>query len=296
MQFQTMREFLVLADTLNFLSAADQLYISQATLSKHIREMEKELDAPLFKRSTRKVELTELGMRMIPYAQRAAALQDEYAKEVEEYKERLSNYLIIGCITHWDTVDLSMMTIAFQRLNPSFHLHIITDESEELLSMLKAGACQFAIVREEADPPDDGLNRVLLCEDPLYAFLPKNHPLAGNEHISLIQLKDEPFLMGADGSLSYKLGKNACEEAKFRPNIIYRGGRPQTFNYLMHGLGVGLMFGNPLGQNENEQSVVRLSLEPSIHANINLIYQDENLSSVGKAFLDFVKGYHFAPA
>lgn len=295
MQFQTMCEFLVLADTLNFLSAADQLYISQATLSKHIREMEKELGAPLFKRSTRKVELTELGMRMIPYAQRAAALQQEYTREAEEYKERLSNYLVIGCITHWDTVDLSMMTIAFQRLNPSFHLHIITDESEELLSMLEADVCQFAIVREEVLPPEDGLNRVLLCVDPLYAFLPKSHPLAGNERISLAQLKDEPFLMGADGSLSYKLGKNACEDAQFRPNIIYRGGRPQTFNYLMHGLGVGLMFGNPIGHSANEQSVVRLPLDTGLHANINLVYKNGALSNVGKAFLDFVRQYHFEP-
>ena len=192
MQFQTMREFLVLADTLNFLAASEQLFISQAALSKHIREMEKELGASLFKRSTRKVELTELGMRMIPYAQRAAALQDEYTKEIEEYLERLSNYLVIGCITHWDTVDLSMMTIAFQKLNPDFRLHIITDESEELLAMLEAEACQFAIIREQQLPPDDGLNRLLLCEDPLYAFLPKNHALAESEYISLMQLKENP--------------------------------------------------------------------------------------------------------
>ena len=66
MQVQMLQEFLVLAETLNFLAAASDLYISQATLSKHIREMEKELGAPLFKRTTRKVELTELGVRTIP--------------------------------------------------------------------------------------------------------------------------------------------------------------------------------------------------------------------------------------
>ena len=293
MQFQIMREFLILANTLNYLAASEQLYISQATLSKHIREMEKELGVSLFNRSTRKVELTELGMRMIPYAQRIVAIQDDYTKEVEEYLERLSNDLVIGCIAHWDAVDLSMMTIAFQKQNPNFHLHIITDESEELLSMLNAGTCQFAIIREEQSPMDDGLSRVLLCVDPLYAFLPKNHPLSNRAHISLVQLKNEPFLMGADGSLSYKLGKKACENAQFRPNVIYQGGRPQTFNYLMHGLGVSLMFGNPLGQTESEQSVVRLPLEPYVHANINLVYKDETLSGVGKAFLEFVQQYHF---
>ena len=46
MQVQMLQEFLVLAETLNFLAAASDLYISQATLSKHIREMEKTTRAP----------------------------------------------------------------------------------------------------------------------------------------------------------------------------------------------------------------------------------------------------------
>lgn len=62
------------------------------------------------------------------------------------------------------------------------------------------------------------------------------------------------------------------------------------------GLGtVGLMFGNPVGHNANEQDVVRLPLDTGLHANINLVYKDGSLSNVGKAFLDFVRQYHFEP-
>lgn len=293
MHFQTMREFLVLAETLNFLSAAEQLYISQATLSKHIKELETELGAPLFKRSTRKVVLTELGMRMMPYARKAVELEAAFHSEVEAYRERMNNLLTIGCVNRLDAIDLALMTLSFQKLHPEIRITIVTDESVELLSMLNDDLCDFIIVREETDPPRDSLDRLLLCEDSLYAFLPKNHPLAGDDHVSLPQLRDESFLMGADGSLSYNLGRRACYEAGFQPNIIYRGGRAQTFHYLTHGLGIGLMFGNPMGVPESEQNVVKLPLEPQIYANINLVYKNASLSEAGKIFRDFASHYQF---
>jgi DNA-binding transcriptional LysR family regulator len=293
MQFQTLKEFLVLAETLNFLSAAEELYISQATLSKHIKELERELGAPLFKRTTRKVDLTDLGMRLVPYARQSVALQEKIAQEAADYLDRLNNYLVIGCVAHWDVMDLSKLTIEFQQAHPGIHITVITDESEELLELLHSEGCNFAIVRESATPPQDGLGRVRICEDPLFAFLPKEHPLAKSKSLSLRQLKEESFLMGADGGLSYQLGISACKEAGFHPNVIYRGGRPQTFNYLINGLGVGLMFGNPMAQTEAE-AVVMVPLEPAVNANINLVYVPENLTEAGKTFLKFIEGYSFS--
>ena len=293
MQFQTMKEFLVLAETLNFLEAAERLYISQATLSKHIREMEKELDITLFNRSTRKVELTEIGMRMIPYARQAAALHADYTQEVDDYKDRMNNYLAIGCVNHWDDIDLGKLTMDFQRSHPNVHIHIITSESDELLTMVANDSCHFAIVRERPDLPEDGMSRILLCEDPLYAFLPKKSPLAANERIELSQLKDEFFLLESDNGIAYRLGVDACKDAGFLPNVIYRGGPPQAINYLMNGLGVYLMFRSPLGPGSWENEVVRCSLAPKVHANINLAYKESCLTDAGKVFLKFMQEYTF---
>lgn len=294
MQFQTMQEFLVLADTLNFLNAAEQLYMSQSTLSKHIRDMEKELGAPLFKRSTRSVELTELGMCLIPYAQRAVELQNEYLKEVEDYKERQNNQLIIGCISHWNEMDLGMMTLDFQKKYPNITISITTtDHSKEYIPMVEDGTCHFAIVKEENNVPEDGLNRILLCEDPLYVFLPKTHPLAANPSVSLQELIHDPFLLGPDGSLSNKLAVTACQEASLHPRIIYRGDRPQALNYLSHGLGIALMFGNLSGRSPVERNIVRVPLSPGVYANINLLYKESKLSEAGRLFLDFVKKQKF---
>lgn len=62
MKTETLYEFLVLSKTLNYSKAAENLYISQSVLSKHIQEMEKELGTKLLFRSTHEVSLTQAGM------------------------------------------------------------------------------------------------------------------------------------------------------------------------------------------------------------------------------------------
>lgn len=291
MQFQVLQEFLAVAETLSFSAAADRLFISQATLSKHIRELERELDAPLFDRSTRRVELTEFGLLLLPYARRAAVLEADILREAEEHHKRMASHLDIGFIDRWDGIDLGRLTVEFRREHPHTSLTFATNEHSQLMAMLEKGDYSFIILREMPDVPEDGLSRLLLCEDPLYAFLPAGHPLASSERVQLSQLQQDSFLMSRESSLAHQLGVKACMDAGFHPNIIFRGGRPQAFNYLTRGLGVGLMFRSPVLPHEGGPDVAIRPLEPRVYANINLVYNESALTDAGQAFLEFMKRY-----
>lgn len=70
MEVQYVREFLTLVKYGNYLAAADELFISQSTLSKHIFALEKELGLSLLNRTTRKVQLNQYGAAFLPYAQK----------------------------------------------------------------------------------------------------------------------------------------------------------------------------------------------------------------------------------
>ena len=78
MDINFFREFAVLARTGSYSEAAEQLFLSQPSLSKHIKSAELELGRPLFRRTTRRIELTPFGAALLPYAEQIAALQDEY--------------------------------------------------------------------------------------------------------------------------------------------------------------------------------------------------------------------------
>ena len=293
MRFQSLQEFLAVAETLSFSAAADRLFISQATLSKHIRELERDLDAPLFARSTRRVELTEFGLLLLPLARRAAEVEADILREAEEHHKRMVSHLDIGFIDRWDGIDLGRLTVDFQKAHPYTSIRFTTDESERLMAMLERGEYGFVILREMPDVPEDGLSRLLLCEDPLYAFLPADHPLASAEHVRLSQLRQDSFLMSRESSLAHQLGVKACMEAGFRPNIIFRGGRPQAFNYLTRGLGVGLMFRSPVLSDEGGPGVAIRPLEPRVYANVNLVYKEDALTDTGRVFLEFIRQYKF---
>lgn len=87
MEISYFREFVVLAETQNYWAASERMFIGQSSLSKHIKTLERQLGAPLFDRSSRRVALTEFGRLMLPYAQKVASLQYEYEAAAFNYRE-----------------------------------------------------------------------------------------------------------------------------------------------------------------------------------------------------------------
>lgn len=87
MELSYIKEFIVLAEYKNFSKAAEELYISQPTLSKHIQAMERELGGKLFNRSTHGVSLTEFGELFLPFAIRISDVQNEYESVLQSYKK-----------------------------------------------------------------------------------------------------------------------------------------------------------------------------------------------------------------
>jgi LysR family transcriptional regulator, transcription activator of glutamate synthase operon len=72
------KEFITLADTMEYMVAAQKLSISQTSLSKHIMHLESELGVLLFNRTTRKMELSEFGAVLLPYARQVVSIEQEY--------------------------------------------------------------------------------------------------------------------------------------------------------------------------------------------------------------------------
>lgn len=286
MQISAMREFLTLAQKLNYLAASEELYMSQATLSRHIKDLEKELGYPLFRRSTRKVELTSFGIRMIPYAKRAIALEEDLKQGIADYEEHINSSITIGCAPHCDHMDFGRLIAEFQKTSPGIHISIIAQEADRLLQMLDEEECSFVLLRA-TDPPSE--NSIPMYDDPLYVFLPQDHPMADRERISLSDLRDEFFLLGGDGELSYELGLAACREAGFEPRVLFRGAGPQQINIMSQGLGVSLMFDGPLFQ--NVAHIVKRPVDTGIAVKVYLVYRPDSLSQAGRKLLDFLLKY-----
>lgn len=227
MDISYFREFVILAETKNYWAAAERLFIGQSSLSKHIKTLENQLGAPLFERTSRKVELTEFGQLMLPYAHSISKLQNEYQAEAYNYLHVGLETLRIASIPAMAQYNITDTLLAFQLEYPSVQVHTTEDDTIVIRDALLNGECDLAFLRDsdiylEHDPDKEvQLVKLQFCQDKLVAVLPRNHPLAQAGHLELSQLSGEDFALIKQGSMPYKLCIHACQSAGFTPHVVF---------------------------------------------------------------------------
>lgn len=194
MTIDFLREFVVLAQAGNYHEAADFLYISTSSLSKHIKALEFELGRPLFERGARKVKLTEFGTSFIPYATKMLELQQEYqSKLLSNINENVED-INIG-ISQLLNISVFMPFISIlQNDYPECHLNFMSRHSSQLLSLMRSGECDVAIIDVEANADLSEFETIPLTTDTLVTVVPEGHPLAEKKSISLAEVGKYPYI------------------------------------------------------------------------------------------------------
>ncbi|GAB3650184.1 LysR family transcriptional regulator [Glycomyces tarimensis] len=186
-------EYLVaLADERHFTRAAELTGISQSGLSAAIRSLEEELGTGLFTRTTRRVEPTEAGFALLPFArsmlEQAASARDAVVKA----SRAVSGSLRIGAEQCLGLVDVTALLERFHRRHPRVETQFTQCGSHDLLAMLRAGELDVAFVA--TDKQLSGLPRTVLGREPLVLLLPPDHRLASRASVRLEGLDDEDFI------------------------------------------------------------------------------------------------------
>ena len=197
MELRQLRAFVSVATELHFGHAAEQLYLSPATLSDLIRRLETELGTPLFIRSTRRVDLTAAGAELL---ERARKILDEV--EVAENAVRLIAAAETGTVRLGITPPVAPVLAPYLVDRFATHAPLVTVEIHKmwlpnLISELTAGRIDIAITCGHITAPDE-VTTVQLCAEQLLVGLRSEHPLAHRDAISLADLANETLGLGSD--------------------------------------------------------------------------------------------------
>ncbi|MGW3422151.1 LysR family transcriptional regulator [Streptomyces phaeochromogenes] len=194
-----LRAFLAVAEDLHFTRAAARLYVAQQALSRDIRRLERELGATLFVRTTRQVTLTLDGERLLPYARRALAAQDEL---LSAFGRPDAERPLLVDVNSPGLVSGRVLALA-RELAPDCELMTrfesgLTGAAAELLAgRLDASFGRFAGL----DPTVRGrLEQQPVRYEPMAVVLPEDHRLAGLDAIPLDALAGEQVYAGAGNS------------------------------------------------------------------------------------------------
>ncbi|MCD7957150.1 MAG: LysR family transcriptional regulator [Lachnospiraceae bacterium] len=288
MDLSYLNEFVTLVDVGNYQRAADQLFIAQSALSRHIQNMEKELGVSLFTRTTRSIKLTDYGELFYPYAKSMLKLQYEYNTALYNHMNHIAGTVTIGCLPVSAPYHIPEILAKFSKENEHFSVRLTGSDD---LQQLRDHKADLVFVRETGEPSDD-IVYLPFDNDTLVALLPLDHPLAGKTAISLAELKEESFLFLAENSKMHLMCQRYCRAAGFEPRISYSGPHAENMIALVkEHLGVGLLTKKPLEKIPTSEIAI-LDITPAIHTPISLAYLKGVTPSVGALhFISCVKSF-----
>jgi LysR family transcriptional activator of glutamate synthase operon len=289
MEIDYIREFVVLAEKGNFLEAADCLFISQSSLSKHIKTIETELGASLFNRTTRKVALSEFGQMFLPYAKQISHIKNEYTTAFFNRLQNISGILMIGSIPSMAQYNITDVLATFKKNHLNSTLNVIQAGSTKLENMLRQNKCELAFIRQVNDV-DNEFVKIPYAVDILTAVFPIRHSLAKCQTVSLEQLKEEEFLLLPKRTRPHNLCLNACKQHGFHPKVAFTDHNlGNIIDLVVKEMGVALLM-KRLAVYLSNPNISIVDISPSISTQISLCYKkDAELSDAAKHFLTCVK-------
>lgn len=196
METDLLRTFVLVSEELNFTRAAERLHLSQPSLSRRIRDLEKILDGRLFDRGPRKVELTAFGAQQLPRAIAVLAQMDEFVDQARNggTPRRLNLGISANAIDQLAVDALRPMRAA----DPDLQLTIRRIELGEQAHSLRTGSIDALIGRLPFETASMGdLSSIDVWSDPVMLVVPEGHPLADAESIGVAELETIDLLSTA---------------------------------------------------------------------------------------------------
>ncbi|MFF3516441.1 LysR family transcriptional regulator [Streptomyces sp. NPDC002573] len=193
MELRHLQHFVAVAEDRHFTRAAERLMVSQSGLSASVRALERELQAPLFVRTTRTVTLTEAGRALLVEAERILAQVRAAREAVAAVQGVLRGTLSLGTEQCIAGVDVARLLAAFRRRHPDVEIRLRQAGSGALAEEVAAGRLDLAFaVRTQADT--DQLRSVPLTSEPMTVLCHPSHPLATGGPVTPEDLGGEAFV------------------------------------------------------------------------------------------------------
>lgn len=287
-----LNEFLTLEETNSFSKAARQLETSQATLSRHIKQLEDSYGVPLFERTTQKMKLTPYGEALVAYARDILDDERSFKRDIERIHFKKANHLVIGTVDFPFYYGITTHLAEFKKRHPNATLEVHIASMDELIQMLSTGQVDVAFMRNIMGTAE-AFDSFFFESDYLRIVVPVDHPLSSLKSATLQQFSDDVFYHRyRKNSLMHKFTSALFADAHITPKLSISEGswEDSVINDLNT---VTTCFGGLAQTFEGNVHVKVLKLEPETHADIWLAASKENShTDIAMEFMEFVRTSH----
>jgi DNA-binding transcriptional LysR family regulator len=240
MELRQLEHFVAVAEEGQFTRAASRCHITRSGLSTSIRSLERELDSPLFVRTTRRVALTSAGRVLLGQARLTLAAATSARDSVQGVHGLLRGSLRVGGIAT-SAIDQAALLASFRDLHPAVHIRYVRDTSVTLISEVAAGRLDVAFVSLPQQLPQQLLAIPLVTQPVMFVCRP-GHPLAGRKRVTLTSLAGQDFVGPLPGSAGYEVVDRVFVGLGKRRRVAFEVHETLAIvDFVARGLGVALV-------------------------------------------------------
>lgn len=295
MTFLQLEIFIAVMENDTFFDAAEQLNISQSSLSKQIMSLEKELGVTLLDRSRRSAAPTRAGLLFYEDAVRLMDCYEQMLGHMKPYGDALAGCIRLGTLPILSQYKITPVLQKFCKAYPGIRMQIDEVEDEPLIYGLKHGTYDLIIARDTL-LREDAFKSYPLATDRLVALVSSHHPLAGKASIPLKALENENFILMHRQIGVHQLCVDSCRSEGFTPNIVRTARIESILSAVAAGEAVSLLCRKNFTV-FNPDGIAVLDTQPQIPTSVALAHlQKTRLSSTVRLFLDYMlKNYENIP-
>lgn len=292
MRHATLRQlkvFEAIARHLSFTRAAEELYLTQPTVSMQIKQLADTVGMPLFEQIGKRIHLTEAGQELYATCREVLNCLERFEMNIAERKGLKTGRLRLAIITTAKYIAPRALG-TFCELYPNIDVALKVTNQDRVLERMMQNLDDLYILGQ----PPEHLDVVTqpFMENPLVVIAPQNHPLAGRKRVSLQRIAEEPFIMREPGSGTRVSTLRLFD--KHRLNLKVRmelGSNEAIKQAIAGGLGIAVLSRHTLALEGDQGPLTVLNVQGfPILRNWYVVYPyGKQLSTVAQTFLNFLK-------
>lgn len=270
MELRQLKYFVRAYELQNFSEASRQLYITQSTLSQQVKQLEDELEVPLFNRIGKRVVPTEAAHAFLPFARKAICEAESGKQIIKDLNNMQTGVINIGVT--YSLGNLLIKTITeFTKSYPNIKINIRFATSVEQLALLENNEidCLLSFIPEGCK---DEYEKIHLFSSYMYFIVHSSHPLAGISSISQKKLAEVPLILPAQGFATRRKIDELCYKNGMNLNIKMEINDVQTIISLVKKADVGTILTKAAVKEESELVKIPIITADKLLSNAFLIW------------------------
>jgi len=218
LNFHQLHIFHTVAEYGSFSAAAHSLRMSQPAITMQVQALEEYFGTKLFHRTTKRVELSEAGKALLPYARRAIELMKETDQAMVRYTQMLKDRLQLGASLTIGEYVLPKLLGPFAREYPNITISLKVLNTTQIIEEIVSHQLTFGLIEAPIEHPD--IHSDVVMNDELVLIMPKDHPLRDVESPTFEQLVGYPFVFREKGSGTRRVIEHKLREQGYDPEQL----------------------------------------------------------------------------